>query len=60
MAKSGAQILTTCYLKIKWSSLIGDDSVNQQAGAQGPSQMSGAQHTNYFSESGHLHDYRIP
>jgi hypothetical protein len=60
MAKSGAQILTTCYLKIKWSSLIGDDSVNQQIGAQGPSHMSGAQHTDYFSESGHLHDSQNP
>ena len=56
MAKSGAQILTTCYLKIKWSSLIDEDSVHQQALAQGPFQVSSVQHTNNLSESGRLHD----
>jgi hypothetical protein len=60
MAKSGAQILTKCYLKIKWPSLLDDDSVHQQAGAQGPSQMSGPQYTTDLSESGRLHDPQNP
>lgn len=60
MAKSGAQILTTCYLKIKWSSIIDEDSAHQQALAQGPFQVSDAQHTNNLPQSGRLHDQQSP